>query len=137
MERSEHLILAELGRRFDFPENIQINMDGCTGNITCDIAVRMEKQYEDRVIEEIAMEARAAGVASVFVLNKAAIIDALEKQIPTKPRKSGAGADLCPHCNRFIDRHEGRHGNIDIPHCKWCGQAIDWRPDNDRKGKTD
>ena len=54
-------------------------------------------------------------------------MEALKRLTPTKPNKSETMADLCPCCNRFIDRHEHSHGNIDIPHCKWCGQAIDWR----------
>ena len=53
-------------------------------------------------------------------------MQALQKQIPTKPGKTSTGVTTCPSCNRFVDRHERKHGNLDIPHCKWCGQAIDW-----------
>lgn len=53
-------------------------------------------------------------------------MEAIKKQIPTSPKKSNAGADLCPCCDRFLERREQKHGNLDIPYCKWCGQAIDW-----------
>lgn len=53
-------------------------------------------------------------------------IEALRKQIPTRTGTTKTGAPICPCCNRFLDRHEQKHGNIDIPYCKWCGQAIKW-----------
>lgn len=53
-------------------------------------------------------------------------MEALKRQMPTKPGKTGTGATICPNCMRFLDRNEKKHGNIDIPHCKWCGQAINW-----------
>ena len=54
-------------------------------------------------------------------------IEALEKQIPKKPIYSGGHEYICPNCNRFTRKREQQHGNIIIPYCKWCGQALDWR----------
>lgn len=52
---------------------------------------------------------------------------ALEKQLPKKPQKSESGTfNICPTCGKFINRREKSHGNIDIPHCKWCGESLDW-----------
>lgn len=53
---------------------------------------------------------------------------ALEKQIPKKPKVVGLGVSstVCPCCNKFVNKHEKKHGNITIPRCKWCGQALDW-----------
>ena len=52
-------------------------------------------------------------------------IEALEKQIPKKPI-----GDLhsvphyrFPNCKKAIVVYEH---NYKYPHCKWCGQAIDW-----------
>ncbi len=54
-------------------------------------------------------------------------IEALEKQTPKKPINSDSEMFcLCPSCNHFINKNEASHGNIDIPFCKWCGQALDW-----------
>lgn len=53
--------------------------------------------------------------------------EALKKQIAQKPERSDSGMFyICPSCQRFIERNEQSHGNIDIPFCKWCGQALDW-----------
>lgn len=54
------------------------------------------------------------------------LIQAAERAVPEKMRTTETGATVCPCCNRFIERHEQSHGNLDIPHCKWCGQTIDW-----------
>jgi len=55
-------------------------------------------------------------------------MEALQLRVEKKPKRSETGAYyVCPNCNRFLDRHEQSHGNIDIPHCKWCGQKLDWR----------
>jgi len=52
-------------------------------------------------------------------------IEALEKQIKKIPRRSGRYG-VCPNCSRLIERYEQKHGGIEIPHCKWCGQKLDW-----------
>lgn len=57
---------------------------------------------------------------------------ALQKLIPRKPAETKSRTlQLCPNCNRFVDKNEQRHGNINIPKCKWCGQALDWSDDNE------
>lgn len=75
----------EWGKRFDFPENVQIEYNGVTGSVTSEIAIKMAERYDDAVVEQIAMEAKLVGVASCTVLNRAAILDALNKQTPKKP----------------------------------------------------
>lgn len=51
----------------------------------------------------------------------------VRKNTKQKPKRSDSGMFyICPCCNRFINRHERAYGNIDIRHCKWCGQALDW-----------
>ena len=54
------------------------------------------------------------------------LIWAANRVVPKKPEITSTKATVCPCCDRFIDRHEQSHGNLDIPHCKWCGQAINW-----------
>lgn len=58
-----------------------------------------------------------------------ALRDCVEKLSPKVPKRSDSGAyHICPNkdCRRLIERREQSHGNIDIPHCKWCGQALEW-----------
>ena len=54
-------------------------------------------------------------------------LNALEKQTPQKPKLLDSGEFYsCPNCDIIIRKNEPSHGNIDIPRCKWCGQALDW-----------
>lgn len=131
----------EWGKRFDFPENVQIEYNGVTGSLTSEIVFKMEERYEDAVVEQIAMEAKLAGVASCTVLNKAAILAALNKQTPKKPifvdtrfrnhgRHIGDGVSLakcykCPNCWSHIF-----HVWDSERYCVHCGQALDWGDGN-------
>lgn len=51
------------------------------------------------------------------------ILEALEKQIPKKPKVSHLGFDICPMCKS----HEVRstYGSRQ-DYCPYCGQRIDW-----------
>ena len=127
----------EWGKRFTFPENVQIEYNGIAGSLTNEIAIKMADRYEDAVVEQIAMEAKLAGVADCTVLNKAAILDALSKQTPKKPifvdtrfrnhgRHIGDGVSLdkcykCPTCWSHIF-----HVWDSEKYCVCCGQALDW-----------
>lgn len=52
-------------------------------------------------------------------------IDAMEKQIPKKPKEYEDSCYLCPVCGNAVlykgDKNDG------IPYCLGCGQALDWR----------
>lgn len=55
-------------------------------------------------------------------------IIAIQRLIPRKPAISNSGVyGVCPNCRRLVLQFEQSHGNIEIPHCKWCGQALDWK----------
>ena len=121
---------TEWGKRFNFPENIQIEYNGYGGSVTSEIAVKMAERYENAVITQIAMEARAAGVSDLTVLNKAAILSAIEKQIPQRPDLEGdgySGGELvidtgyCPRCHHSyeLEYHTPKY-------CENCGQALEW-----------
>ena len=115
----------EWGRRFTFPENIQIEYNGLTGSVTTEIAVKMAERYEDAVVKQIAMEAKLAGVADCTVLNKAAILEALQKQIPQKVIIAEDEA-LCPAC-RYDMMGLWDFPDVQDPnYCPICGQALDW-----------
>lgn len=131
--------LPEWGARFQFPENFHIEYDGMQGKIENQIVVTMAEKYDNFVAEQIAMEARASGVSDLTVLNKAAILEALERRTPRKPIRA----------NRIIIKNGTAYLNddneywkcpmctsLDVPllenqlYCHNCGQAIDWRADN-------
>lgn len=55
-------------------------------------------------------------------------IIAIQRLTPKKPAPSDSSAyGICPNCRKFLEQFEQSHGNIEIPHCKWCGQALDWK----------
>lgn len=110
----------EWGSRFQFPENQKIDFDGLQMRVTDKIVVQMLDNYETAVASEIASAARAAGVSDVTVLNKKAILDAIQKQIPKKPVHL-AKSELygnCAVCGTVV--HVGER------YCDKCGQAIMW-----------
>lgn len=128
----------EWGSRFHFPENVGIDSDDLQMmRLTEKIVVQMVDNYETAVVEEIASAAKAAGVTDCTVLNKKAILEALNKQTPKKPtyvdtrfrnhgRHIGDGVSLdkcykCPTCQRHIF-----HIWDSEKHCVYCGQFLDW-----------
>ena len=116
----------EWGVRFNFPENLQVEYGGCCGSISNEIAVKMAERYDDFIVSQIAMEARAEGISDLTVLNKWAIMNAIKKQIPQKPwyrREEDAEGWACPACHMGVTVD---HGRIKDTFCSHCGQAIDW-----------
>lgn len=111
---------TEWGSRFQFPENQKIDFDGLQMRVTDKIIVQMVDNYENAVASEIASAARAAGVSDVTVLNKKAILEALQKQKPKEPVEL-AKSELygrCAVCRNVV--HVGER------YCDQCGQALDW-----------
>lgn len=53
-------------------------------------------------------------------------INALEKQIPKKPKKDKEYplGRVCPKCGAYLGNVQFMASNYD--YCRWCGQAIDW-----------
>lgn len=110
----------EWGSHFSFPENLKTNFDGLQMNVTEKLYVQMEDNYETAVVEEIVSAARSAGVTDCTVLNKKAILEAINKQIPKKPTDI-AKSELygrCALCGQVV--HIGNR------YCDQCGQALDW-----------
>ena len=67
-----------------------------------------------------------------------AIRSTIERLTPKEPERSDSEAFyICPNtgCRRFILRREQSHGNIDIPHCKWCGQALEWTKEGENNDR--
>lgn len=121
----------EFWKRFHFPENIRIEYEGFCGSVNNQIAVKMAEKYEDFVIEQIAMEARASGVSDLTVLNKTAIINAINKQIPLQVILNDYEA-LCPNC-RYDMMGLWDYPDVQDPdYCPICGQKLKWRTNDGR-----
>lgn len=120
----------EWGSRFQFPENAKASVVGTKWTVTEKLACEFAEKYDSFIAAEIAREARAAGVSDLTVLNKAAILEAIGKQIPQKPRyrrEEDAEGWACPACHMGVTVD---HGRIKDTFCSHCGQAIDWEEVN-------
>lgn len=56
-------------------------------------------------------------------------IEALEKQLPTKPLEVGKYGFGCPHCKEVLglEKEDMYIYEITPPkYCEYCGQALDW-----------
>lgn len=85
------------------------------------------KEYFEKVLNSAAKSGSDYGVNQTGCSEINTAIEALEKQIPKTPQKSGNSTfHICPTCSKFIKQREQSHGNISIPCCKWCGQKLDW-----------
>lgn len=121
----------EWGSRFQFPENQKIDFDGLQMRVTDKIVVQMLDNYETAVASEIASAARAAGVSDVTVLNKKAILEALQKQIPQQVIMN-QDEIRCPAC-RYDMMGLWDYPDVQDPnYCPICGQKLKWRTNDGR-----
>ena len=111
---------TEWGASFQFPENSTVSVDGLKLTVTEKLACEFVEKYDDFIAEEIAREARAAGISDCTVLNKKAILEAIEKHIPKKPvdLKQCGLYGRCAVCGKVV--HVGER------YCDQCGQKLDW-----------
>lgn len=114
----------DFGRRFSLPENIDVQFDNAVHSVTQKMVAQFVDDYDDYIISQIANTARQNGISELVVLNKAAIMGALNKQIPQKPRVDDNDWYCCRNCgdtfslvNMVNDRNK---------FCGKCGQALDW-----------
>jgi len=95
----------------------------------------MNKQEIEKAIEELKYQEdmRAKGIdyqVDNLVINTA--VSALEKQIPKKPEWNLQNdAILCPCCGLDLMGGVEIDSEIDPEHCWNCGQAIDWRNEDE------
>lgn len=89
------------------------------------------ESLDDAITEEIIKMVKEKGINDVILLNKKAIVSALDKQMPKLPLMRGfrEGREIntisftCPICHQHIGREN---------YCKHCGQALDWSDTDDR-----
>lgn len=117
---------VNFGCRYQFPDNMKVEYDGFSGGIVNEIVVKMTEKYDNFIADQIAMEARAAGISDLTVLNKPAIMNALKKAVPQQVTLTPDRC-LCPGC------HYDMMGLWDYPdaqdpnYCPICGQKLTWK----------
>lgn len=87
------------------------------------LSVERKKKLDNAILGEIKEIIKDNSLDTVIVLDETAIVNALKKQIPKKPKfkksvKSQTFELRCPNCGAVLQS--------DSPHCKYCGQALDW-----------
>ena len=136
--------MAEFKKVFpSFGEHITIQqpplqVDGDSGimKFVQKIVVDIKDNLENKITEAVIEAAKEQGITDLIVLDKKAIIAALQKQIPKKPDLEGDGYDenceliydtgYCPNCRHIFE--------VDYDAtkcCPVCGQALDWSDINE------
>lgn len=101
------------------------------GEICTDNRLELIQKYKEKLIQETNIETAKEEMAVIdnilFRFWQMGWLEALEKQIPTKPVEKDNGIDYnCPVCGRYI-------GYIDAmvwetpKYCDECGHKLDWR----------
>ena len=108
------------------------NMDMVCGVVN-KVCVQQVEAVGSEIINQIRDIAVANGIDDVYVLKKKDILSALEKQIPKEPTHEATlyKCLTCPNCKNVIDEFmefvpEQPKIRVKNPHCKYCGQALDW-----------
>lgn len=124
------VIKPEFVKRHSFNPEIRVNIDDNIYTIErrmCGLAV----EEEDKIIaESIIRIAKEHGITDLYLLNKKAIVEALQKQIPKKVEVKRWMCTEC-ECGYEFSKHHG-DGYYSIPYtkqtkyCPNCGQALDW-----------
>ncbi len=86
-----------------------------------EVCIKWQKDIDNAILGEVKQKAIENGIKTEYLLNEKAIISALEKQIPKKPKYIEGDYDmpLCPCCGMSVDENEENY-------CSICGQALDW-----------
>lgn len=108
----------EFGRRFILPGDVQMDYSAPTIRATSKFAAEMAECYDSFVFERILAEARKAGISDITVLNKPAILEALQKCVPMEVEENLPDVK-CPRCHMGIGHHD--------LYCHHCGQALKWK----------
>jgi tRNA(Ile2) C34 agmatinyltransferase TiaS len=93
-------------------------------SITNKIMFEQVEKIDNEICERIKDIALLNGIDEIYVIDRNAIISALEKQIPHKlaPKTSkGNEVPVCGKCNGIMDLMQG-----ELNYCPKCGQALDW-----------
>lgn len=114
----------DFGKAFSFPENADFNLVNGVHSVTQKMVAQFVDDYDDYIVSQIAKTARENGISELVVLNKAAIMDALKKQMPQKQRIDDNDWRCCPRCGEtfFLTSAFNKRNK----YCGNCGQALDW-----------
>ena len=93
-------------------------------NITNKIMFEQVEKIDNEICERIKDIAILNGIDEVYVIDRNAILSALEKQIPKKPIWNFGWC--CPNCKDNWVLHFENMPEENEKYCNKCGQALDW-----------
>ena len=85
--------------------------------------VQRAKMLDDKIFGEIKNIATENGIDTIVTVNEEAIVKALKKSIPTRP-KILKTHDISGY--KYGECECGEHIHDDEMYCSGCGQALDW-----------
>ena len=88
-----------------------------------EVFIKWQKDIDNAILGEIKEKAIEHGIKTEYILNEEAIISALKKQIPIKPKVLKVH-DISNY--KYGDCQCGEHIIDDDKYCSNCGQKIDW-----------
>ena len=109
--------------------------ENALGDIECSITnkimLEQVEKIDNEICERIKDIAVLNGIDEVYVIDRNAIISALEKQIPKKVTHEATlyKSCTCPNCKNVVDEFTdflGKRVRVTVQHCRFCGQALDW-----------
>ena len=98
--------------------------ENALGDIECSITnkvmIEQVEKIDNEICERIKDIAILNGIDEVYVIDRNAVISALEKQIPKRPflLRFSANKTFACICNARIKKGD--------KYCRVCGQALDW-----------
>ena len=121
--------MAEFKKRFpSFGKHITIQQpllqdDGNSEKMKLvqNIVVDMKDNLENKITEAIVEAAKEQGITDLIVLDKKAIVAALQKQVPKAPIPFNPDKGFfyeCSMCGRLVSKN--------MLYCSYCGQALEW-----------
>ena len=119
----EHISLG-LHKGMKFKINEETNT--ITDQINTLVAQR-QNAIDDGIFKQIHDIAVANDIDDVYVINKEAVVSALSKQIPKKPKLAYYESEFvnyhCTYCGEAQGKKVNKRWQKYCPH---CGQALDW-----------
>lgn len=105
------------------PDKFKLNFgENCSSAVNKMLAIVAD--VEDKlIVDTIIKYATNNGFSDAYIIDEEFVKTALEKQIPKKPTikksyKVNCFTLMCPCCEMVLQ--------ADSPHCRHCGQALDW-----------
>lgn len=113
------------GHNFNIqPPSLETDPMSGVSRLAYTASVTMVEEFDNACVKAVVDAAREKGITNLLVLNKRAIVEALDRQTSKKPVENFPICS-CPRCSRVVYPQ--------MKYCCDCGQKFDWG----KEDKTD